>query len=29
MTQQNLDGAHVGTGFQQMDGKGVSPITIP
>jgi hypothetical protein len=23
MTQQNLDGAHVGTGFQQMDGKGV------
>ena len=28
MTQQNLDGAHVGTGFQQMDGKGVPPITI-
>jgi hypothetical protein len=28
MTQQNLDGAHVGTGFQQMDGKGVPTITI-
>jgi len=23
MTQQNLDSAHVGTGFQQVDGKGV------
>jgi hypothetical protein len=24
MTQQELDGAHVGTGLQQMDGEGVS-----
>ena len=24
MTKQDLDGAHVGTGFQQMDGKCVS-----
>ena len=28
MTQQQLDGAHVGTGFQQMNGEGVSSITI-
>jgi integrase/recombinase XerD len=28
MTKENLNGAHVGTGFQQMDGKCVPPITI-
>jgi hypothetical protein len=28
MTKEDLDGAHVGTGFQQMDGKCVAPITI-
>jgi hypothetical protein len=28
MTQQDLDGAHVGTGFQQMDGKCVPTIKI-
>ena len=28
MTQQDLNGAHVGTGFQQMDGEGVPLITI-
>jgi hypothetical protein len=27
MTQQNLDGAYVGTGFQQMDGKGVPTMS--
>jgi hypothetical protein len=27
MTKQQLDGAHVGAGFQQMNGKGVPPIT--
>ena len=27
MTQQNLNGAHVGTGFQQMDGKGVAAMS--
>src|ERR1700674_776576 len=28
MTKQQLDGAHVGTGFQQMDCKSMAPITI-
>ena len=28
MTKQQLDGAHVGAGFQQMNGKGVPSITI-
>jgi len=28
MTKEDLDGAHVGTGFQQMDGECVSSITI-
>jgi len=27
MTKEDLDGAHVGTGFQQMDGECVPPIT--
>jgi hypothetical protein len=28
MTKENLNGAHVGPGFQQMDGKCVPTITI-
>jgi hypothetical protein len=26
MTQQQLDGAHVGAGLQQMDGEGVAAM---
>ena len=28
MTKQDLDGAHVGTGFQQMDGKCVPSMSL-